>query len=86
MIPEFFHAAWLRLKALAHQRRLEEDLEEELAFHRAMQEERNRAEGLPAEEAVYAAGRQFGNSTAIRERCRDEWRFTALEGIWTDIR
>ncbi len=85
-MTEWCIAVWLRLKALARRNRLDADLEEELAFHRAMQEDRNRGAGVDRDENVMAIRRQFGNSTVIKERCRNEWRFTALEGLWTDVR
>jgi len=47
--------ALLRLKALWKRRRLEGDLNDELAFHLAERERRNRENGLPADAARYAA-------------------------------
>src|SRR5713101_2986586 len=52
---------WARVKALFKRKQLERDLEDELAFHLAMREEKKRTEGVAAEEAKYAARRQFGN-------------------------
>ena len=82
MLLERLGAIWLRIKALLHRRRLERDLDEELAFHLAM---RARKYGEnPAAQA--AARRQFGNPTRIRERCRELWTFAALETLWQDLR
>jgi predicted permease len=61
-----------RLAALWHRHRLDRDLEDELAFHLAM----NAQHG----------GRPFGNTTAFKEACRDLWAFPTLEAWWHDLR
>ena len=77
---------WSRVKALLRRKQLEKDLEEELAFHLAMREKKKRAEGIAAEEAKYAARRQFGNVTRVKEICREMWSFASLETFWRDLR
>ncbi len=77
---------WARVKALFKRKQLERDLEDELAFHLAMREEKKRAEGVTAEEAKYAARRQFGNATRVKEICRQMWSFASLETFWRDLR
>src|SRR2546428_4475652 len=77
---------WARMKALFRRRQLEKDLDEELAFHLAMREEKKRAAGVAAEEAKYAARRQFGNVTRIKEACREAWSFASLDTTWRDLR
>ena len=76
----------LRLSALFHRRRLDRDLEDELAFHLAMREQKNRAASLDADEARYAARRQFGNYSQMKERTRDMWTFTLAENTLRDAR
>lgn len=76
----------LRLKALFQREKLDREVEEELAFHLAMREERNRAEGFDEQEARYAARRQFGNATSFKERTREMWTFVSLESIAQDFR
>src|SRR4029077_6575774 len=71
---------------LFHRRRLERDLDEELAFHLAMREEKKRATGMPATETKYAARREFGNATRVKEICRGMWSFASLETFWRDLR
>ena len=52
-----------RLRALFHRRQLDRDLEDELAFHVAMNEQQG---------ADAASARQrFGNATAFQEKCRE---------------
>jgi putative ABC transport system permease protein len=79
-------ALWHRLAALFHRRRLERDLDDELAFHLAMRETEYRREGASAVDARHAAGRRFGNVTHLKEQCRDMWTFHPLEAIWQDLR
>jgi putative ABC transport system permease protein len=80
------HQIWLRVKALWKRPQLDRDLDDELAFHLAMRKEKNRAGGIDAQEAGYAAHRQFGNVTRVKERSRDMWTFAFLETIWQDVR
>src|SRR5215472_10748279 len=77
---------WIRVKALFKRKQLDRDLQDELAFHLTMREEKNREGGIAGEEARYAARRQLGNVTRIKEACRDAWRFVSLETTWRDLR
>jgi hypothetical protein len=61
-----------RLWALWYRRELDRDLEDEMAFHLAMNEQHG--------------GGRFGNVGAYQEACRDLWSFTALEAWWQDCR
>ncbi len=76
----------LRVKALVRREQLDRDLDEEVAFHLAMRQEKNRSFGANTEEADYAARRQFGNTTSIKERSREMWTFVSLESLWQDVR
>ena len=58
-------------KKLFSRRRLEQDLEDELAFHREM----SGSGSIP-----------FGNLGVIKEQAFDLWRFTTIENLWRDIR
>src|SRR5262249_2693800 len=75
---------WRRLQALI--RGSDRDLEDELAFHLAMREAKNRAANVPADEAQAAAKRQFGNVARIKEACREMHTLTFLETFWQDVR
>ncbi|HEY2459800.1 MAG TPA: ABC transporter permease [Candidatus Acidoferrum sp.] len=83
---ELLKNSWLRAKAIWKREELDRDLDDELAFHLSKREEKNRAAGLPVVEARYAAHRQFGNATRIKERNREMWTFTTLETLWQDLR
>ena len=54
-------------------RRLEEELERDIADHIAMETEENIARGMSPAEARYAALRKFGNVTRVREDTRSVW-------------
>ncbi|HEU5450581.1 MAG TPA: ABC transporter permease [Terriglobales bacterium] len=91
---ESLHSAWLRCKALFRRRRLDRDLDDEVAFHLAMREQRLRETGAgQAGNALTAEGgwatlarRQFGNATLIKEDARTMWTFVSLESWWQDLR
>jgi len=86
MFGEWPTRTCLKLKAVIKRRQLEQDLEEELQFHLAMREEKERTAGVAALTARDSAHRQFGNSTSLKERCREMWTFVSLESLWQDIR
>lgn len=77
---------WAKMKALFKRKQLDWDLNDELAFHLAMREAKNRERGIASEEARYAARRQFGNVMRIKEACREAWSFVSLETTWRDLR
>src|SRR5258708_8822030 len=77
---------WARVKALFMRKQLEMDLEDELTFHLTQREEKKRAAGIAAEEAKYAARREFGNATRGKEICREMWRFSSLGTFWRGLR
>ncbi len=85
-MSERISALWLRLKALLRRRELDRDLDDELLFHLAMREQKLREQGVAAEEAPYAARRQFGNVTQLKETSRELWGFRWLETLWQDLR
>ena len=79
-------AAWQRLLAIVRRRRLDRDLDEEIAFHLSMREAEYRASGASADDARYAARRRFGNVTHLKERTRDMWTFPSFESVRQDVR
>ncbi|PYT20584.1 MAG: multidrug ABC transporter substrate-binding protein [Acidobacteria bacterium] len=66
----------LRWRALSKRQELERDLEDELAFHLAMGEEK-KGEG---------SRRAFGNVELIKDDLRDQWTFRTVENLWRDLR
>jgi predicted permease len=82
MLSEF----WLRFVAVFRRRRLERDLDDEVAFHLAMREADLRAGGVPDPAAREMALRRFGNVTYLKEQTRDMWLFPSLESVVQDVR
>jgi macrolide transport system ATP-binding/permease protein len=74
-----------KLAALAGRARFDGGLEEEMVFHREQIEEELRAGGMSAEEARYAARRQFGNTARLKEQSHDVVSFR-LETVAQDAR
>jgi len=79
-------AIWHRLTALLRRKRLERDLDDELAFHLAMREADYRHDGIADAEARQFARRRFGNVTSLKEQCRDMWTFSPFETLLQDVR
>src|SRR5215475_8284113 len=77
---------WLRLLSLIRRGRNEREMEEEMRFHLEMQIEQNLAAGMAAEEAHYAARRQFGNQTWLKEASREMWSLNSIETLIQDFR
>jgi len=77
---------WSQLRMLFKRKQLERDLADEVAFHLAMRERKNRQAGFGEREAHYAARRAFGNATSLKEVCREMWTFASLEGCLQDFR
>ena len=67
LVPRFFKKLWLLIRRDDFNR----DLEEEIAFHRQQAEKVLIEDGMSPKEARYAAMRQFGNVTRIKEEAHD---------------
>jgi hypothetical protein len=85
-MPEWLNSVRLRLRALTRRRQLEQDLEDEMAFHLAMREEKQRQAGVRADEARMRARRQFGNVGVLKNRTRDVWIWPWLQDAGQDAR
>src|SRR4051812_5905401 len=85
-MPEWLHSLRLRLRALIRRSRLEQDLQDEMAFHVAMREEQQRQAGAPADQARIKARRQFGNVGVLKNRTRDVWIWPWLQDAGQDTR
>src|SRR5688572_24009968 len=67
-------------------RRKEQELHEELQFHLAEEIEERRADGLSTDQATWAARRDLGNATLLREDARTLWSWMLLEQLAQDVR
>src|SRR5215469_6441714 len=83
---EFWSILRQKIRALVRRRRLEQDLDDEMAFHLAMRQQKLRTQGLSANDAGDASKRAFGNATLLKESTRDLWTFQWLEHLRQDLR
>src|SRR5215510_12486879 len=77
---------WRRMLSPLRRGRYEREMEEEMRFHLEMQIDQNLASGMAAEEAHYAARRQFGNQTWLKEVSREMWSLNSIETLIQDLR
>ena len=64
----------------------EKDLDRELRDHLELDAEAKMDRGIGADEAHFAAQRDFGNTMLVRETTRDMWRWASVERLWQDAR
>jgi putative ABC transport system permease protein len=74
------------LKQLFSRKQLDSDLSEELQAHLDEKVEELVADGMPREEAIYSARREFGNMHLIQQISREVWGWPSLESVLLDIR
>src|SRR4026209_132724 len=85
-MPEWLNRLRLRLRALTRRHQLERDLQDEIAFHLTMREEKERQAGTPADQARLKARRQFGNVGVLKNRTHDVWIWPWLQDVGQDTR
>jgi predicted permease len=81
MISLFRKCAWWWQR-----RRKEDELREELQFYLAEEAGERQADGLSADQARWAARRDLGNVTLLREDTRTLWSWILLEQLAQDLR
>ena len=74
-----------KLGVLIRREKFNDELEEEMMFHREEKEKELRDEGMAPEAAHRAAVRQFGNDTLLKEQSYEIVGFR-LETVWQDFR
>jgi predicted permease len=74
-----------RLQYWIHQRRLEQELAEEIETHRALKQKELEKSGLTDNEAVVESRRALGNTLLAREDARSTWITPWLDHLWQDI-
>ncbi|MEW6321598.1 MAG: ADOP family duplicated permease [Acidobacteriota bacterium] len=74
-----------RWRALVARDRMEDELEDELAFHLEQEQKKLEARGMPPDAARRAARLAFGGYEAIREATRDARGVRLVEQTWTDV-
>src|SRR5215469_13736302 len=73
-------------KQLFSRRRRYDDLSVSIQEHIEEKIEELEEQGIPHQEAVQIARREFGNVTLLEERSRQTWQWPALESIGSDVR
>ena len=73
-----------KLRLLLHRRRFNDELSEEMSFHRDQAEREFQAAGMSSQAARHAAMRQFGNTARLKETSHEVVGFTA-ETIFQDL-
>jgi predicted permease len=74
-----------KLGLLLRRKRFSSDLNEEIGFHREQAEREFIAGGMAPEAARYAAMRQFGNATRVKEKSHEAVGFS-FESVMQDVR
>lgn len=75
-----------RLRAFFRKDTLDREMSEEMKHHIELQTQLNLARGMNADEARYAAQRQFGGMEQIKEQVRDQRGGAWLEEVGRDLR
>jgi predicted permease len=77
---------WTRFLHLLKRDRFEDDLDQELRFHREMAQQDLLRRGVPTEDITAATARALGNITLAQEDSREVWNFAIIESLLQDIR
>src|SRR5271170_7215119 len=85
-MPHLLTQFRLRLRSLFRRDTVEGELDDELQFHLERLIEKGIADGLPPQEARYAALRILGPVTQNQEECRDMRRVNWIEDLLQDLR
>ena len=75
-----------KFSGLFHRAKLERQLDEDVRAHLEMLTEENQRKGMTPAEAHYAALRQFGNVSSMKEECRARWSIRIIEELVQDVR
>src|SRR5216683_591641 len=76
----------MRLWKLLRRKQREQELNEEIQHHLAVEIEERIRDGASPEEAERAARRDFGNQLLIEDVTRDMWGWTTLATVAQDVR
>ncbi len=85
--PErWFYTVPLRLRALFRRRQLDHELTEELESHLEDKTQEYMESGMSAEEAHFAALRDFGNFELAKQNCRDARKILWIQNLIEDFK
>ena len=77
---------WFRLRALIRREAVEDELDEELRFHRERQLDKYLKSGLTEAEALRRLRGEFGGADQIKEECREARGVRTMDNLTQDIR
>jgi putative ABC transport system permease protein len=77
---------WGRVIDVFRRRRLETDLDSQLAYHLDALEAEARAQGLSPDAARAAARRAMGGLTQVQDAYRDQLTIPVIDPLWQDVR
>ena len=77
---------WGRVLDVFRRRRLDADLDSQLAYHLDGLEAEARAQGLSPDEARAAARRAMGGLTQVQDAYRDQLTIPVIDTLWQDVR
>ncbi len=77
---------WRRMFHLRRRSEFDQGLTEEMQHHLALKTKENIRSGMSENEARYAARREFGNVTVLKEDSRGVWSFRWIEELLQDVR
>lgn len=75
-----------RVRGLFGQKRSDSEFDSEMQMHLELLAEKFIRQGMPREDAVFAARRQFGNTTVLNQRQRETRTFLSVGTILQDVR
>ena len=81
----WFHTLPLWIRSLVRRRQVNQELNEELAYHLEHRTEELIAKGLTSTAARDAASRELGGLTRVTEQVRDTWRINWIETSMQDV-
>jgi predicted permease len=73
-----------RIGMLLHRRQFRADLEEEMQLHLDLRQQQQAEQGMPLDQAAFAARRRFGNVTVLKEKSQMTWGWGWLESLAQD--
>jgi predicted permease len=79
-------AFFRKVRWLWQRRRKEDELSEELQFHLEEEAEQRQADGLSEDHARWAARRDLGSLTFVRESAREAWTWRVWDQLIQDLR
>lgn len=85
-LEHWFYTVPLRWRSLFRRRDVEQELDEELRDHLERKTEEYIAQGLPPEEARYAALRAMDGLEQRKEECRDARGVSLIDNLFQDLR